>query len=215
MAVPTVTSVTPSVGSYLGGTTVLIVGTGFTGTTAVTFDGVAADFEFSSATLLAATSPSHLSGTAQVIVTNATGPSTEAVLFTYTVPSSAPITYVGTLLTDLDKVRFAIGDTVSGSGKRPADVNFTDAELAGIIAVEGTWQRAVAACFETLAAAWSTHQSFQAGDMQVGQTSIGIAYRAQAKDWRDRFGVTGTTAAGSSAVTRADGYSDDLDNVTA
>ena len=51
--------------------------------------------------------------------------------------------------------------------------------------------------------------------MQVGQTSIGIAYRNQAKDWRDRFGVTGTTAAGSSADTRADGYSDDLDNMTA
>jgi len=215
MAVPTVSSVTPSTGSYLGGTTVLIAGTGFTGTTAVTFDGVAADFELSSATLLAATSPGHLSGTAQVVVTNADGPSTDAVNFTYTVPSSAPITYVGTLLTDLDRVRFAVGDTVSGSGKRPGDGNFTDDEINGLISAEGTWQRAVAACFEALAAEWSTHVTFDADGVSVSQSDIAKQHREAAKEWRGRFGVTGTTAAGSSAVIRADGYSDDLDNVTA
>lgn len=214
MAVPTVASVTPSTGSYLGGTTVLIVGTGFTGTTSVTFDGVAADFELSSATLLAATAPPHLSGTAQVVVTNADGPSTDAVLFTYTVPSSAPITYVGTLATDLDQVRFAIGDTVSGSGPRPDGANFSDAELTGLIAAEGTWQRAVAGAFETLAALWATHQSFTVGDVQVGQTNIGISYRDQAKDWRKRYGVSAPATSGSSAVARADGYSSTLDSVT-
>lgn len=215
MAVPTVASVTPSTGSYLGGTTVLIAGTGFTGTTAVTFDGVSADFELSSATLLAATSPPHLSGTAQVIVTNADGPSTDAINFTYTVPSSAPITYVGTLATDLDKVRRALADTAQGAGPLPGDVNFTDNELNGFISLEGSWQRAVAAGFEALAVAWSIHPTFKAGDMSVNQSDIVKGFRDAAKDWRDRFGVTGTTAAGSSAVIRADGYSDDLDNVTA
>ena len=83
MAAPTVTSVTPSTGSYLGGTTVLVVGTGFTTATGVTIGGDAADFEISGATLLAATTPAGIAGTAQVIVTNPDGSSTDVVNFTY------------------------------------------------------------------------------------------------------------------------------------
>jgi hypothetical protein len=97
----------------------------------------------------------------------------------------------------------------------PGDVNFTDNEPNGLITLEGTWPRAVAAGFETLAAAWAIHPTFNAGDMGVSQSDIVKQFRESAKEYRDRFGVTGTTAAGSSAVTRADGYSDDLDNVTA
>jgi hypothetical protein len=211
MAVPTVTSVTPSTGSYLGGTTVLIAGTGFTGTTAVAFDGVAADFELSSATLLAATSPGHLAGAAQVVVTNADGPSTEAVDFTYTVPSGAPITYAGDLTTDLDRVRFYIGDTVLGAGPKPLDTNFTDAEIAGLLAIEGTWQRATAAAFETLASLWAKHVTFGADGMSASLSNVAEQYRASAKEWRQKYG--GGSTSGSQAVIRADGYSQDIDNV--
>lgn len=215
MAVPVVTSITPSNGSYLGGTTVLIVGTGFTGTTVVAFGGVAADFELSSATLLAATSPGHLAGAAQVVVTNGDGASTEVVNFTYTVPSGAPITYVGTLLTDLDKVRFAIGDTVVNAGPKPADVNFTDAELSALVTLEGTWQRATAAAFENLAALWTKHVTFSAGDMSASQSDVAAMYVELAKTWRMKWGSAAATGGGSSPVIRSDGYSDDLDNVTA
>ncbi len=215
MPVPTVTSVTPSTGSYLGGTTVLIAGSGFTGTTAVAFDGIVADFEASSATLLAATTPGHLAGAAQVVVTNATGPSTSAVDFTYTVPSGAPITYVGTLATDLDRIRFAIGDTTTSAGPKPEDGNFSDLELAALILIEGSWQRAVAAAFETLAGLWAKHVNFSAGGMSASQSNIAAQYRESAADWRKRFGYVAGTSSGSFPSTRADGYSDDLDNVTA
>ena len=83
MAAPTVTSVTPSTGGTIGGTTVLIVGTGFTNTSTVTIGGVSADCEYSSSTLLAATTPPNVSGALTVAVTNADGTSTDAVTFTY------------------------------------------------------------------------------------------------------------------------------------
>ncbi len=216
MAVPTLTSVTPSTGSYLGGTTVLIAGTGFTGTTAVTFDGVAADFELSSATLLAATAPGHLAGAARIVVTNADGPSTSAVDFTYTVPAAGAITYVGTLLTDLDRVRFHLGDKVAGAGPLPLDANFTDAELEGLITLEGSWQRAVAAGYEALQSAWAKHTTFTAGEQSDNQSDIAKQYEVLAKDWRSKYGTAdGSGSSGTVAVTRIDGYSDDVDNVTA
>ena len=84
MAAPTVTSVTPSTGPASGGTTVLVVGTGFTAATAVKFGGISADFEISSATLLAAASPANVTGAAQIVVTNADGSSADVVNFTYT-----------------------------------------------------------------------------------------------------------------------------------
>jgi hypothetical protein len=84
MAVPTISSVTPSTGTYAGGTAVLAAGAGFTGTTGVTVDGAAADWELSSDTLLAFVTPAHVAGAARVVVTNATGPSTSAVDYTYT-----------------------------------------------------------------------------------------------------------------------------------
>ncbi|MBU0630999.1 MAG: IPT/TIG domain-containing protein [Candidatus Margulisbacteria bacterium] len=83
MAAPTVTSVTPATGTYAGGTAVLVVGTNFTTATAVTIGGQSADFEVSSATLLAATTPAG-TGASQVIVTNPDGSSSDDVDFTYT-----------------------------------------------------------------------------------------------------------------------------------
>ncbi len=112
-------------------------------------------------------------------------------------------TYAGDLSTNLDKVRFHLQDTKWEKGPKPDDVNFTDAELAGLVTTEGTWQRAVAGGFEILAAAW---MSLMRGD-------IAKTYQDQAINWRKRYG-TGAGAVASRAVTRADGYSDDLDTVT-
>ncbi len=123
-------------------------------------------------------------------------------------------TYLGTLATDLDKVRFHIGDTTASSGVKPADANFTDAELDGLVALEGSWPRAVAAAFETLAALWSRHATFNAGATSVSLSDIAAQYRQSAADWRARYGSASAYSSGSSAVTRADAYSSDIDATT-
>ena len=124
------------------------------------------------------------------------------------------ITYDATLATDLGRVRFHLGDTVDSAGPKPADANFTDDELTGLITVEGSWQRAVAAGFETLAGLWAKHVTFNADGMSVTQSDTTKGFAELAADWRARFGTPNASTGGSAAVTRADGYSDDLDNVT-
>lgn len=122
------------------------------------------------------------------------------------------VTYDDALSTDLDKVRYYLQDTVEDSGPKPADANFTDNELNGLLTVEGSWQRAVAAGFETLAAAWRRYPSFTADGLRLDRTKIADGYAAQAKEWRLQYGRA-TGGAGSYSVTRVDGYSDDVTNV--
>ena len=121
-------------------------------------------------------------------------------------------TYLGTLATSRDKARFYLQDTVEDSGPKPADGNFTDAELGGLITAEGSWERAVAAGFETLAAAWRRYPSFKADGLTLSRSDIAKGYDAQAKEWRRKYGGSGG-GAGSRAVTRVDSYSDDITNV--
>ncbi len=121
-------------------------------------------------------------------------------------------TYTGDLGTDLNKVRFYLQDIVSGSGPKPADGNFTDEELGGLITTEGSWERGVAAGFETLAAAWRRYPTFKADGLSLNRSDIAKGYSTQAKEWRRKYGGSGG-GAGSRAVTRADGYSDDINNV--
>ena len=87
---PTVTAIGPATGSSAGGTGVTIVGTNFTGVTAVNFGTLqAASFVVNSATSLTAVSPAG-SGAVHVTVTSTTGTSstTSADLFTY---GTAPV----------------------------------------------------------------------------------------------------------------------------
>ncbi len=121
-------------------------------------------------------------------------------------------TYDDTLGSDLATVRFYLQDTVANSGPKPSDSNFTDAEIEGLIAAEGSWQRAVAAGFETLAAAWRRYPTFKADGLSLNRSDIAKGYTTQAKEWRRKYGGSGG-GAGSRAVTRADGYSDDITNV--
>jgi hypothetical protein len=127
------------------------------------------------------------------------------------------VTYTGELSTDLDRVRFHLGDTGyhAGSFILPGDENFDDDELLGLITIEGNWHRAVAAGFEMAAAAWSRHVTFTAGGMSSSQSDIANQYRQSAQEWRNKYGYGAGGGSGSVSVTRADGYSNDLDNVTA
>lgn len=117
-------------------------------------------------------------------------------------------TYLGTLATNRDKVRFALGDTVNGAGPRPADGNFSDAEIDGLIAQEGSWQGAVGAGFERLAAEWTRFPNFSTDGLKIDRGSIAEGYRQQAKQWRHDFPrAVGVTVAGQ--ITK-DAYSDDV-----
>ena len=97
-------------------------------------------------------------------------------------------TYAGALATDEEKIRFYINDVSSGSGPLPSDTNFTDEELDALIASEGNWQRATAAAFETLAAAWTRHVTFTADGLSIRRSDIADGYTEKAALWRKRWG---------------------------
>ena len=112
-------------------------------------------------------------------------------------------TYLGTLATDRDKVRFYIQDTVEDSGPKPSDGNFTDAEIDGLLDAEGNWQQAVAAAFEVLEAAWAGYADWQAGPRRESASQIAERFGKKAQTWRDK------QAGGVATLTRTDAYTDD------
>lgn len=79
LAAPSITQVSPSVGSAGGGTIVKIVGTGFTSGTVVTFDGITVPRRSVSPATLSVQflgeAPEHAAGTVDVVVTNPDGQS--------------------------------------------------------------------------------------------------------------------------------------------
>jgi hypothetical protein len=70
---PTISIVSPVSGSYLGGTTVTVQGTGFASGTTVTFGGARANFVSMTAASMIVRTTSHLPGVVDVVVTNADG----------------------------------------------------------------------------------------------------------------------------------------------
>ena len=89
---PNITNVSPSSGTT--GTSVTITGTGFTGATSVTFNGVnAGSYTVNSATQITAAAPATgTTSPVDVVVTTPTGSSTEVAAFTNTTPAT-PTTY--------------------------------------------------------------------------------------------------------------------------
>jgi hypothetical protein len=81
---PYVTGISPTTGSTLGGTSVTITGTNFTGTTAVTIGGAAAtNVVVTNANTLTCTAPAGTVGTANVLVTTPLGTNVPTTVFTY------------------------------------------------------------------------------------------------------------------------------------
>ncbi len=89
---PTITSSTPATGPTVGGTSVVITGTNFTGATAVQFGSAnAASFTVSSATQITAVSPAG-TGIVNLVVTTPGGTATATASFTYDPPTIANLT---------------------------------------------------------------------------------------------------------------------------
>lgn len=150
---PTVTGIFPHSGPAAGGTTVTITGSNFLGATSVTFEGVpAGGFVVNNSTQITATSPVGVAGTiADIIVSNANGPSTDTAAddFAYsagpTVTSVSPtggptaggnaVTITGTGFTGASGVTFG-GTAASFSVNNDSQITATaPAHAAGTVDV--------------------------------------------------------------------------------
>ena len=118
-------------------------------------------------------------------------------------------TYNDNLATNLDKVRFYIGDTSSatGAGIKPDGTNFSNDEINGLITIEGSWQKAVAGAYETLAAAYANLVDLTLGPRKEAFSQASDRYTKLAETWRKKYGTTSATRAGMRHPTRIDGYS--------
>ena len=134
-AAPTVTGVSPSTGSVLGGTSVTITGTNLLGATAVQFGSTAAtSFNVVSGTSITATSPAATTaGIVNVTVTTASGTSaiSSADEFTYTV---TPLT-TSTVGVFRNGAVYLAGSNTNGG----APVNAFSYGMTGDVPVVGQW----------------------------------------------------------------------------
>ncbi|MBT0770667.1 IPT/TIG domain-containing protein [Kineosporia sp. J2-2] len=117
---PVLSAVSPSVGPLSGGATVTVSGTGLTGASAVTFDGVPASFVVNGDTSITAVTPPGVAGAAVVRVTTVGGSATTG--FTYAdepavtqvqpgtgpVAGATPVVIDGSGFTGATVVRFGI-----------------------------------------------------------------------------------------------------------
>ncbi|WP_336691434.1 IPTL-CTERM sorting domain-containing protein [Delftia acidovorans] len=206
VAMPTVTSVSPTAGPSAGGTSVVITGTNFSGTTAVTFGGTAAaGYTVNSATQITANAPAG-TGTVDVRITTVGGTSATSTAdqFTYVAaptvtsisPSSGPqtggttVTLTGTNLGGATAVTFgstaATGFTVNSATQitatSPAGTGTVDVRVT---TVGGTSASSTADQFTYVAAPTVASISPSSGP-QTGGTTVTL---------------TGTNLGGATAVT--------------
>lgn len=106
-------------------------------------------------------------------------------------------TYNGDLATDLDRIRFAIDDTVDGTGIKPNGDNFTDEELEGLLADEGTVGRTVAAVFEKLAGSYARLVDTKIGPRDEKSSQTAQMYASLAAQKRKEHGY----ATGNNVIT--------------
>ena len=93
---PTITTISPATGTTLGGTPVVISGTGFiTGSTQVFFGGVAAAGVTANAGSISCTTPSGAAGSVDVQVVVAGRSATSVAGYAYAIPAAADIVFTG------------------------------------------------------------------------------------------------------------------------
>ncbi len=121
---PTVTSLSPAVGSPTGGTVVTVTGTGFTGATAVSFgDLLGTAVKVISDTQLTVTSPAQSVDTVGVTVTAPTGTSAAGTQFAYVAVTG---------------VSPAVGPPTGGTAVTLTGSGFADATAANFGGTPGT-----------------------------------------------------------------------------
>ena len=111
LVTPVVTDVSPNIGSATGGLSVVLTGSGFLGAVSVRFGGDGAAFTIDNDTQITATSPAHVAGIVDIVVSNEDRSSATS--------ASSKFTFVALpVVTGLSphKVALAGGDTIAVTG---------------------------------------------------------------------------------------------------
>lgn len=106
------------------------------------------------------------------------------------------VSYTPGGLTDLDRIRFAINDTVSGQGPKPDGGNFTDAEIGLLVAdavADGkTWRVVVGKLLRYLANQYAiAARSESIGSVSQNLSGTAAELRRQAADWESQYDSSG------------------------
>ncbi|MFN8052796.1 MAG: IPT/TIG domain-containing protein [Acidimicrobiales bacterium] len=139
---PSVSAINAPGGNIAGGDSVIITGSGFAGTTAVTIGGTAAtSFTVDSATQITATTPAHARGEVDVTVTNGSGSDTLVNGYEY-----LPTPVVSSVTPSTGPAAGGTSVTISGSGFAANDlpvVDFGATAATSVIVVNDTTITAV------------------------------------------------------------------------
>ena len=129
-------SISPNHGVVGGGTAVTLTGTGFTGSTGVTFDGVAAtSVVVVNDTTITCNTPAHAYATVDVIVQNPINDSTLAGGYTYDNPAAT----VTSVTPNFGPTAGGTSVTIVGTNFTPAtDVKFDGTSATSIVIVDST-----------------------------------------------------------------------------
>ena len=167
-AAPTVTNVNPTAGPTVGGNSVTITGTGFTGTTAVEFGSTTAtSFTINSATSITATAPAESAGTVNITVTTPGGTSATGTADHYTYTSRPTVTQVAP----------TAGPTGGGTS-----VTITGTNLTGATAVSFGSTSAASFTVNTATSITAVDPAQGAGTIDVTVTTPGGTSGASAAD---------------------------------
>lgn len=117
-------------------------------------------------------------------------------------------TYSSTLATDLDRVRFLVGDTDTD------DKQVQDGEINYIVGLLGSVYGAAAAICEALAAKYARKCDKSVGDLSLSMSQKSTAYRAMAASLRSQGSVLCTPTAGGISISDKESEESDSDRVT-
>jgi hypothetical protein len=109
------------------------------------------------------------------------------------------------LLTDVGKVRLAIGDRVPNGGVRPDRANFSDEEITAILTEEANAINVTSArLVEILARKWAQMADFTLGPRKESLSQISKQYVQLATRLREQSG--GNSLSATTGFVRRDGY---------
>lgn len=120
------------------------------------------------------------------------------------ISATPTITYTGALNTDLDKLRFEIGDTEQSAGILPSGANISDVTLAAILTAEGSVGAAAVRVCDAMARHWRRMANISVGSRREDLGSIADGWQKSADELRAKYGIG--AAMFSASMQRDDGY---------